>query len=227
MFKTFQTLLRGGANRAEDALIDANAALILEQKIREAESGHDDAKRTLARIIVRRRDEERALETVRARIKDLEKRTRLALKADHQELARDGARHIADLENEERVRVDAVDGLDRKAQRLKLAIEKTERQIVELRQGLVTAQAITAERRATDGLSGAASSAAAIREARAVMERVSRSADPIEEFDVLDDLDRELSGEAVVDRMADAGFGAARRVRGEDVLKRLGGPAAN
>ena len=61
MFKTLRTIFLGKAARAEQDLETANAAIIIEQKIREAEAGHATAKRGLASLITRSKSENKAL----------------------------------------------------------------------------------------------------------------------------------------------------------------------
>jgi len=50
MFKTMRAVFLGTLGRAEQALETDNAAIIIEQKIREAEVGHGSAKRGLAAL---------------------------------------------------------------------------------------------------------------------------------------------------------------------------------
>ena len=221
MFSTLITIMRGRSERAREGIEAANAALIIEQKIREAERGHDRAKRSLAALILRERNETRALSGLKARRKDLEDRTRQALAASMDALSKEGAQAVADLCNEETTREDALDRTRLAVERLRLMVEKSERRLVDLRQGLITARAMEAER---DGLRETRTDfagAAAISEGEAVLARVLDGADPVAEMDILDEINDGLSGDALVDRMAKEGFGDARRTRPEDVLERL------
>ena len=221
MWKTITAIFLGRQARAEEKLIENNASLILEQKIREAEAGHETAKRGLAALIARSKAEKKALSAVTDRIADLEARTRQALDANKETLAMDAAKHLADLENERTTRETTLARSDEKAERMKLAIEKTHRQLIDLRQGLHTAKAVEAERRAVKSLKGDLSANAAIREGEAVLKRLMSSDDPVEEIDALEDIDAELNGDGVFDRLSDAGFGDASKLRAEDILDRL------
>jgi phage shock protein A len=221
MFKTIATIFLGRAGRAEEAIIDANAALMLEQKIREAEAGHDAAKRGLAALIARSKTERKALEGIETRIADLTERTRAALDAGKETLAADAAKLVADLENERAVRRRTLAGADEKADRMRLAIEKTQRQLIDLRQGLITARAIEAERKAVKSLKGDLSANAAIREGEEVLKRLLSSTDPIDEIEALEEIDAQLAGDDVVDRLTEAGFGKPEKLRAEDILERI------
>jgi len=61
----------------------------------------------------------------------------------------------------------------------------------------------------------------ALDEAQALIDRVLGADDPVERADILDGINRGLSGEGLVDRMADAGFGPAPRSTAASVLDRL------
>ena len=199
-----------------------NAALIIEQKIREAEHAHGGAKRALAALIVKIGSEEKALAILDNRISDLTDRTRKALQDDKEELAQDGAAVIAQLENEREVRQNTLATSRTKAERMRLAIERTHRQLIELRQGLITAQSLEKERRALSGsYSQSASARSAIREGEAVLSRLLNSEDPIALDETLDQIDADLSGDTITQRLSDAGYGAPLKTRAEDVLERL------
>ena len=220
MWKTLKSILLGRAARAEQSLETQNAALIIEQKLREAEAGHQSAKRGLAALVARMRAEQKALDGIETRIVDLDARTRAALAAGKETLARDAAGLIAELENEREARRAARDSAEEKAGRMRLAIERTERRLTDLRQGLHTAKSIEAERAVVGRLQGDLSATSAIAEGEAVLQRLLKSDDPVAEADALEEIEASLSGDAVVDRLADAGFGPARKVRADDILSR-------
>ena len=221
MLKTLTTIFLGRTARAEQALETRNAAVIIEQKIREAEAGHALAKRGLASLIVRCKSEEKSLSLLDKRIADLTSRVRSALAANKSDLAKDAAGLLANLENERTVRKETLTRSEEKAARMRLAIEKTDRQLVDLRQGLITAKAVEAERQAVRNLKGDLSASSAIREGEAVLERLIGSADPVAEIEALEDIEAELSGETMIERLADAGFGTHGKVRAADILARF------
>ena len=221
MFKTLTTIWLGRAGRAEAKLESDNAALIIEQKLREAEAGHEAAKRGLAQLLTKAKSETRALETLDARIADMTERTRGALEAGRDELARDAAAMVADLENERTVRTRTLQGTEERAARVRLAIEKTHRQLVDLRQGLITAQSVERERRAVRNVRGDISASSAIREGEAVLKRLLATDDPVGFVDTLEEIEADLDGTALTERLAEAGFGDPLKTRAEDVLDRL------
>ena len=221
MYNIIRTIILGRQARAVQKLETDNAALIIEQKIREAEAGHAAAKRGLASLIVRIETEKRALEMLDTRLSDLTDRARRALEAGREDLAEEAATHIAEMENERTVRARTLSSAESKAQRVRLAIERTHRQLVTLRQGLITAQSVERERHAMRNMQGDAQALSAIREGEAVLNRLLGSEDPVAVMDVLDEIESDLSGESVTERLAGEGFGDPLRSTRSSVLDRL------
>ena len=221
MWKTIMTIVLGKSARVEQRLETENAALIIEQKIREAESGHEIAKRGLATLIARVKSEQKALSVIDARIEDLEARTRQAIEAGKDSLAGDAAKLLAELENERKVRQRTVITVDEKIDKMRLAIEKTQRRLVDLKQGLLTAQSIEAERSALTKMKGDLSANSALREGDAVLQRLLSSEDPVSQMEALEDIEADLSGASVIDRLSEEGFGKSEKVSAADVLERL------
>ncbi|WP_027834618.1 PspA/IM30 family protein [Maritalea myrionectae] len=221
MINMFSTLMKSFSAKAEDRIVDEYAVELIEQKVREAEAGLAGAKRTLASLIMRQRSEEKILNSITARARDLEKRATAALDAGRDELAQDAAEAIADIENEASVRRATMDELERRVSRTKMAVEKAHRRIIDLKQGLITARAIDADRRTHKSLDRSLSNGSAIHEAEALIARVTNSSDPLEESNILDEIDSSLSKADIGDRMARAGFGEKSKIEATDVIARL------
>ena len=221
MFSLIKTLLDGASARAEDNLKDRFAIDLLAQRIRDAEAGLAAAKQTLASLIVRQRAEQTSLDQLDRRIADLETRTLSALSANNQTLAEGGASAIAELENEREVRRATVNSLGEKTLRMRLSVEQAHRRIVGLNQGMISAKAIDAERKAQSHLNRSIGRTASINDAEELLARIKASSDPFEEASILDEIDGELRHEAIRERLAEAGHGPATKVRAEDVLARL------
>ena len=221
MLSLIKTLLDGASARAEDNLKDRFAIDLLAQRIRDAEANLAAAKQTLASLIVRQRAEQASLDQLDRRIADLETRTLSALSADNQTLAEGGAAAIAELENEREVRRATVKSLGEKTLRMRMSVEQAHRRIVDLNQGMISARAIDAERKAQSRLNRSIGRTASINEAEELLARIKQSSDPFEEAGILDEIDGELRHEAIRDRLAEAGYGPATKVRAQDVLARL------
>lgn len=221
MLNVFKTLLDGASARAEERVTDHFAIELIEQKIREADRTLVITKQTLASLIIRQRSEEKLLERLRADTADLEQRARLALADGKQDLAAEAAKAIADLENEQAIRRQNLDQLSLRVVRTRSSIEKASRRLIDLRQGLLSARAVDAERRAQSRLNRTIGNANAMREAEELIARVVGGADPLAEAEVLDEIDAELNPVSIRDRLGEAGYGTKSKVSADDVLTRL------
>ena len=221
MLNVLKTLFLGASARAEEQLTDHFAIDLIEQKIRESENALSLAKTTLAALIIRQRNEQTTLTRLDTQVADLEDRARQALGAGREDLAADAASAIADLENERAVRRDTLAQLANRVARTQQAVEKAHRRIIDLRQGMISARAADAERKAQKSLNRSIGSNASIREAEELIGRVLNGPDPFVESEVLDEIDAGLSGTDIRDHLGQAGFGAKTKVDASDVLKRI------
>ncbi len=221
MLSLIRTLLDGASARAEDGLKDRFAIDLLAQRIRDAEAGLAAAKQTLATLIVRQRAEQASLDQLGRRHADLETRTISALAAGNNALAESGAAAVAEMENEREVRRATVQSLGEKTLRMRVSVERAHRRIIDLNQGMISARAIDAERKAQSRLNRSIGNQASLNDAEEMLARIKAGSDPFEEAGILDEIDGELRHEAIRDRLADAGHGPAARVRARDVLERL------
>ncbi|MER9309429.1 PspA/IM30 family protein [Mesorhizobium australicum] len=221
MLALIRTLLDGASARAEDGLRDRFVIDLLAQRIRDAEAGLAAAKQTLASLIVRQRAEQAGLDQLDRRHADLEIRTVSALAAGINGLAETGAAAIAELENEREVRRATVQSLGEKTLRMRVSVERAHRRIIDLNQGMISARAIDAERKAQSRLVRSIGHSSSLNDAEELLARIKGASDPFEEAGILDEIDGELRHDAIRDRLADAGHGPAVKVRTRDVLERL------
>jgi phage shock protein A len=221
MLSLIRTLLDGASARAEDGLKDRFAIDLLAQRIRDAEAGLAAAKQTLASLIVRQRAEQAGLDHLERRHSDLESRTISALAAGNNGLAESGAAAVAELENEREIRRATVQSLGEKTLRMRVSVERAHRRIIDLNQGMISARAIDAERKAQSRLVRSIGNSGSLNDAEEFLARIKGASDPFEEAGILDEIDGELRHEAIRDRLADAGHGPTVKVRAKDVLERL------
>lgn len=221
MFKTLATLINGQNARAEDRVRDAFAIELIDQKIRESEASLRAAKATLASLIQRQRAEEKQHAGLKNRIMDLTKRAKEALDNDREDLTAEAARAIANMENEMAVRGETMARLDQKVVRLRASIESGHRRIIDLKQGAIQARAVRREQNIQMQMTKTGGQHGSVAEAEELIARVLGRDDPFERSEILADINRDLDGENIADRMADAGFGAATRATADDVLARL------
>ena len=221
MLNVFKTLLDGASARAEERVTDHFAIDLIEQKIREADRGLGAAKQTLASLILRQRTEEKILKRLRGETADLEGRARHALSDGRDDLAAEAAKSIAGLENEQAVRRQTLELLTLRIVRTRASIEKGARRLIDLRQGMITARAVDAERKAQTRLNRTIGSNTAMKEAEDLIARVVGADDPLAESEILEEIDSALNSTSIRDRLGDAGYGARSKVSADDVLARL------
>lgn len=221
MFKTLATLINGQNARAEDRVRDAFAIELIDQKIRESEASLRAAKGTLASLIQRQRSEEKQRAALKTRINDLMKRAKEALEKERDDMAEEAARAIANMENELTIRQETLDRLDQKVMRLRGSIENGHRRIIDLKQGAIQARAVRREQNMQVHMAVNGLQENSVEEAEELISRVLGKDDPFERSEILADINRDLVGDNIADRMADAGIGQATRSTADDVLARL------
>lgn len=221
MFGTLRTLFVGANARAEERVRKTYSIELIEQKIREAEASLRAAKATLASLIQRQRTEEKLAEGLSNRIADLTSRAQAALDGGNEAMAREAAEAIAQLENELATRRQTLDRLGQKTGRLQSSIEAGHRRIIDLRQGAIAAKAIRAEQGMQERLNRTLASRSSLEEAEDLIQSVLGEDDPLEQAEILRDIDRGLTRADLPDRLAAEGYGPATRTTAEDVLARL------
>lgn len=221
MLSTFRTLFAGANARAEDRVRDVYAIELIDQKIRETEAQLHAAKSTLASLIQRRRSEQKLLDMLRTRIASLTERAKEAIAAGRDGLAQEAVNAIAEMENESVVRQGTIDRLDMQATRLRTSVERGHRKVIDLKQGALQARAMRREQSMQSQLHTTAQGQSAADEAQDLIDRVVGKDDPLEQAQILADINAGLDHTGLEDRMADAGFGAATKVTARDVLDRL------
>lgn len=221
MFKTLATLINGQNARTEDRVRDAFAIELIDQKIRESAHSLRAAKATLASLIQRQRAENQQYAALKARIDDLTKRAQEALDQDREDMAAEAARAIATMENELTVRAETLDRLDQKVVRLRTSIESGHRRIIDLKQGAIQARAVRREQSIQMQMTERGVTSSSVEEAEELITRVLGKDDPFERTEILAEINHDLYGGSITDRMANAGFGTATRSTADDVLNRL------
>jgi phage shock protein A len=146
MFKTVLTLFRGSVAAAEEELEDRSALLILDQQMRDAANAVERSKRSLALAIAGDQQEGRRLDATNARIADLEIRTTAALEGGREDLAREAAQAIANLEADRDAAMTARTLFASEITRMKRHVANAEARITELDRGRRIARAAEAVR---------------------------------------------------------------------------------
>src|SRR5215204_3417443 len=149
MFKTVLTLFRGSVAAAEEELEDRSALLILDQQMRDAANAVERSKRSLALAIAGDQQEGRRLDATNARIADLEVRATAALDGGREDLAREAAQAIANLEADRDAAMTARTLFASEITRMKRQVANAEARMIEL--DAATGPLATAEKLAEQG----------------------------------------------------------------------------
>src|SRR5256714_7538743 len=223
MFKAVLTLFRGSVAAAEEELEGRNALLILDQQMRDAASAVERAKRTLALAIAQDQQEGRRLDATNARIADLEIRATAALEGGREDLAREAAQAIANLEADRDAAMTARTLFASEITRMKRQVANAEARITELDRGrriARAAEAVRALRRG--GIEAARPYESTLPEAENTLRRLrERQIEAQAASDALVELDAASGPLATAEKLAEQGFGPRLKSTADDVLARL------
>lgn len=173
MFRTITTLFRAQVSEAEEAIFDANATRILEQRLREANAAFEAGKRDLAMVLAEEAGERRLAADLGTRIAEEEAAGVAALEAGDETEAERFAERIAGYTDDLKAHEFAASDCAEAAHRIRRMLESNTRLLGELRRGLATAKAAAAVNRANArSLSVVGVSESAIQEARRTLERI-------------------------------------------------------
>lgn len=223
MFKTVFTLFRGSVAVAGEQLEDRAALLILDQQMRDAGAAVERSKRSLAIAIAGDQQEGRRLDATNARIADLEVRATAALDGGRDDLAREAAQAIANLEADRDAAMTARTLFASEIARMKRQVASAEARITELDRGRRIARAAEAVRNLRrGGIEAARPYESTLPEAENTLKRLrERQIEAQAASDALIELDAATGPQATAERLAEQGFGPRLKSTADDVLARL------
>ena len=223
MFKTVLTIFRGSVAAAGEELEDRTALLVLDQQMRDAGSAVERSKRTLAIAIAQDQMEGRRLDATCARIADLEVRATAALDGGREDLAREAAQQIANLEADRDAAMTARTLFASEITRLKRQVAGAEARITDLDRGrrlARAAEAVRALRRG--GIEAPRPTEATLPEAERTLKRLrERQIEAQAADEALIELDTASGPLATAEKLAEQGFGPRLKSTADDVLARL------
>jgi phage shock protein A len=223
MFKTVFTIFRGSVAAAGEELEDRAALLILDQQMRDAAAAVERSKRTLALAIAQDQQEGRRLDATNTRIADLEVRATAALDGGREDLAREAAQAIANLEADRDAAMTARALFASEITRLKRHVANAEARITELDRGRRLARASEAVRALRrGGIEAARPYECTLPEAEITLRRLrERQMEAQAADEALIELDAASGPLATAEKLAEQGFGPRLKSTADDVLARL------
>jgi len=223
MFKTVLTIFRGSVAAAGEELEDRSALLILDQQMRDAAAAVERSKRTLALAIAGDQQEGRRLDATNARIADLETRATAALDGGREDLAREAAQAIANLEADRDAAMTARTLFASEITRMRRQVSNAEARITELDRGRRIARASEAVRGLRrSGIEAVRPYESTLPEAEATLRRLrERQIEAQAADEALVELDAASGPLATAEKLAEQGFGPRLKSTADDVLARL------
>ncbi|WP_412065482.1 PspA/IM30 family protein [Rhizobium sp. SYY.PMSO] len=221
MFNAILTLIRGRAFEAEQAFIDRNAVPLLAQQIRDAASAIQSARRAVAVAVAQNEQEKSQHAAIAGRIADLENRAVAALQKGNDELARQAAEAIAQLEAERDASEKAQAQFTATIGKLKATVRASEARLQELQRSERLARATEQTQKLTaacDDNSGLAT----LDEAEETLARLQAYQNRCEiAASTMKEMDAASRQATIIEKLANAGFGAPLGPSADDVLARL------
>lgn len=147
------TLLRGTTTEAGQAVVDKNAIRILDQELRDSTTELAKSKEALTRVMAQRQLSANRGSALLAKRKEYEGYVQGALAKNDENLAREVAVKLSDVERDLQGEATNVQGLDTSITSLKTAIRNTETQLTRLKQQINTVKATEAVQRAQSAVS--------------------------------------------------------------------------
>ncbi|MFV0477836.1 MAG: PspA/IM30 family protein [Parahaliea sp.] len=135
------TALRGGINETGEAIIDSQALRILDQEIRDSAEELKNSKDSLAEILARQKVAEKKCSHLNQQIKEHESYAVEALKKNNDDLAKEVAEKIADLENQHTQESESARAFQESAASLRQAVKQAEQNLKNIKQQVDTVKA--------------------------------------------------------------------------------------
>ncbi|MGR9434121.1 PspA/IM30 family protein [Rhizobium leguminosarum] len=220
MFKLISILLRGRAHDAEQAFADRNAVPLLAQQIRDAAQSIQSARRSVAVAIAQNEQERVQHAAIVARIADLENRASAALAKGNEALAREAAEAIAYLEAERDASEKAQAQFTSSIDKLKAIVRASEARLQELQRGERLARATQEAQKLDVVVAGPGFATLDDAEETLARLRLRQSQNELTAA-ALKDMEGAIRPAGIIEKLANAGFGAPLRSSADDVLARL------
>ncbi|MBY3040034.1 PspA/IM30 family protein [Rhizobium laguerreae] len=220
MFKLISILLRGRAHDAEQAFADRHAVPLLSQQIRDAAQSIQSARRSVAVAIAQNEQEKGQHGAIVARIADLEIRASAALAKGNEGLAREAAEAIAYLEAERDASEKAQSQFTSAVDKLKGIVRASEARLQELQRGERLARATQEAQKLDVVVAGPGLARLDDAEVTLARLRLRQSQNELTAV-ALKDMEGAIRPAGIIEKLANAGFGAPLRTSADDVLARL------
>lgn len=222
IFKKIITAVRGGANEAGEAIVDANSTRIFEQEIRDSEKHITIAKRDLTDVMAKQMQAARELAQLQTSIKEHEGYAVQALEQGNESLAIEVAEKIGELEANAADQQQANESYLKSADRLKELIKKSERQLTDYKRQLSMVKTTDSVQKATSAITdNFSASNSKLLSAKDSLERIKKKqANFDDKLKAAEQLESENDDTSLKAKLQDAGIGA-QQTSAQSILDRL------
>jgi phage shock protein A len=222
LWTKLNTLFRASAEEPLVHLVDANSIRIFEQEIRDAEKAITQAKYQLATVMAEKKQLQRHNQSLAENIANKEQQAMAALDKQEDDLANDVAALIAEDESLLAEQRKQAAYLDKQETHLKRQLRIAAHSIQKYQRELQLAKANRTAQKALGQLSGYSTGlSASMQEMSLSLQRIQKQqSSALEMDDALREIDAELSGEQLDDRLQQAGIKTGKH-DADAVLERL------
>ena len=222
IWSKMMTALRGGINEAGEAIVDGQALRILDQEIRDASEELKQSKDSLAAIIAREKLAKEKAQTLKNQVEEHEGYALKALEQGNENLAREVAEKMADLETQLAVEQETASSFADNANKLKATIAQTETNLRRLKQQVDTVKATENVQRAQQAVAERHSgSNSKLRTAMDSLERIKeKQALKAATMNAASELAQENMDAGLSEKLAEAGITPSAN-KADDILAKL------
>jgi len=222
ILKKIMTAVRGGAREVGESIVDSQGTRIFEQEINDSEKHLNQAKRDLTDVMARQMQTSREVKRLEDSLSEHEGYALQAMEKGDESLALEIAEKIASLETEKGEQQASLDSYSSHVERLKDLVRKTERHIKDYQRQLAMVKTTESVQKATNAVTdNFAGSNSKLLSARESLERIQKKQQNFDDrLKAAEELQNELSGKPLADRMKEAGIGKTT-ADASSVLERL------
>ena len=221
MLKTVMTLFRASSTATEEALIDANAVLLLQQHIKDAETSIDGSKRALATLIMEKKTLTVSIDNHAKQADQYKKDAEKALDAGKEDLALMAAEMLADCEQKKEDTQQRVSTLDTQILKLRHKIQSQKDRLGDLKLGLQKARHNQQDEFVLRLLSAKDAPSSALRKGEKLLERLENRGDPNDLLEEVESIENEVNKSDYENAFDEAGIGQGRKARAADLLAEI------
>ena len=222
IFSKIVTAIRGGANEAGEAIVDANLLRILDQEIRDAKNAMEKARRGLADLMAEKTGYERKTSEYGAKITEYEGYVVKALDKGDESLALEIAEKIAELNGELEYNENAVTQLKNTIITQKQFLSTSERKVKDLERETKMVRTTEGVQKTAEALStNFTSTGSTLNSARASLDRIkARQQQNADRLKAGEELASESTGANLESKLADLGI-TKHSSKADDILGKL------